>query len=143
MAATKKDEPIVYLDIGMPCKGSWLFDVPHREEPMKMRRLLRKFPKLVLEFDGTAKECTLLWYYKYNKAEGVFEFRDSDAEDEFAELLGVDLCASEFIDENSKGSAGRALTEEERLAVREHLADIRRGLDFLGAKRAELDSSSV
>lgn len=96
---------------------------------MKARRIARKFPKFAAEFDGSAAECTLSWYYRLNKAEGIFEFKDSEAEDEVADLLGVSLAEEELIDEDSTG--GKPLTEEERAAVREHLADIRCGLDFL------------
>jgi hypothetical protein len=130
MAAVAK-ELTMFFHVGIPCKGSWLFTVPHRTKPMKARHIARRYPKFAAEFDGSAEECCLAWYYKLNKAEGVFEFKDSDAEDEVAELLGVTLCSEEWIDENSTGSTARALTEEERAAVREHLADIRHGLDVL------------
>lgn len=53
-------------------------------------------------------------------------------------MMGVHLCESELIDEDSKGSAGKALTAEEIAAVHEHLADIRHGLNMLESlKKAE------
>jgi hypothetical protein len=124
-------EKKMFFSIGVACKDSWLFVVPHREKPMKVKHIIRKFPKFAAEFDGSAAECCLSWYYKYNKGEGLFEFKDIESEDEVAEMMGVDLCMAQFVDEDSSGSAAKALTAEEIAAVHEHLADIRHGLGVL------------
>lgn len=104
---------------------------------MKARTIIRKFPKFAAEFDGSAEECTLSWYYTYNRALGIFEFKDADAEDEVAEMLGVVLYKEAVIDEDSTGSKAKPLSAEEIDSVREYLADIRRGLDFLGETNTE------
>lgn len=120
----------MFLDIGIRATDNLLFNVPHREKPMKAKHICRKFPSFAAEFDGSATECTLLWYYKLNRDEGVFEFKDPEAEEEVAELMGVKVYTGDYEDEESKGSS-KSLSKEEITAVHDYLADVREGLKKL------------
>ena len=77
---------------------------------MKFKRLARKFPAFVAEFDGSASDCFLSFYYKLNKARGVFEFKSAEDEDEVADLLGVSLHVTENEDNEPEV---KTLTKEE------------------------------
>ena len=104
--------------------------MPHLLKPISVRRAKRKFPILVEELDGSAEECTLLWFYKVQ--DGMLVFKDSDAEDEMAELLGVEVGVFADIDD-SKGS-DKAMTPDEVAAFKELLAENRVAL--YGTERA-------
>lgn len=119
----------MYIAIGVICPDNIRFRVPHREKPMKAKHIARKFPEFAKEFDGSSSECTLQYYYVYNKTEEVFEFKDPDCEEEVAELLGVNLTNDIIVDEEI--STGSVLTKEEIAQVHEHIADIRAGLKKL------------
>ena len=117
-----------FFDLGVPCQDHWLFDVPHLPEPIKFKRLARKFPAFVAEFDGSSADSFLSFYYKLNKARGVFEFKSAEDEDEVAELLGVSLRITENEDNEPEV---KALTKEEVAEFRDHMKDIRQGLEEL------------
>ena len=121
----------MYFNVGVVCKDSALFMFPNREKPIKAKKIIKKYPEFAREFDGSAAECCLSWYYKFNKAEGIFEFKDPECEDEVAEMLGVEV--SEFVikDEDSAESSASRLSEKEIEDVRDYIADIRLGLKFL------------
>ena len=116
----------MFLKVGTPAPDNLKLMLPHLEKPISVRRAKRKFPKLAEELDGSTEECTLMWFYKVQ--EGMLVFKDSDAEDEMAELLGVDLLAGLFADlDNSTGSQP-AMTESEVVAFKEMLAENREAL---------------
>jgi len=119
-----------FFDIGIPCQDHWLFDVPHLSEPIKYKRLARKFPAFVAEFDGSTSDCFLSFYYKLNKERGVFEFKSAEDEDEVADLLGVSVKITE-IENEEKEPETKTLTKEEVAEFREHMKDIRQGLEEL------------
>lgn len=112
------------------CDDNWRFRVPHREKPMKAKHLKRKYPRFAEQFDGSTEDACLSWYWKLDKATGIFEFKDPEAEEEVAEELGVKLMEEEMLDEDSTGST-KALSVEEIEAVHEHIRDIRTGLKKL------------
>ncbi len=115
---------------GVPCNENWRFRVPHREKPMKAKHLKRKFSSFTEQFDGSTEDACLSWYWKLDKATGIFEFKDPDAEEEVADEMGVKVSEGEYVDEDSTGST-KALTAEEIEAVHEHIRDIRTGLQKL------------
>jgi hypothetical protein len=104
------------------------FMVPHREEPWSAKKLERRFPQLTDAFDGTSQDSVLTFFYKINKAEGIFEFIDEEAEDDFAELLGVKVLCQEIQDEVPDSTP---LTFEQLDMHRNNMSMIREGLDFL------------
>lgn len=114
----------MFLKVGTPAPDNLKLMLPHLEKPISVRRAKRKFPKLAEELDGSAEECTLLWFYKVQ--EGMLVFKDSDAEDEMAELLGVEVGLFADLD-NSTGSQ-TAMTESEVAAFKEMLAENREAL---------------
>jgi hypothetical protein len=126
----------MFLAIGKPVPPKAKFDVPHKAEPMRFREIVTQFPEFVAIFDGEAEENTLLFYYKFNKQRSVYEFKDADAEEEVAELLGVQI--AEFEEESEENADAqhedRPLTEEEIQTFREHLADIKQGREWLEGK---------
>lgn len=128
-----------FFDLGVPCQDHWLFDVPHLSEPIKYKRLARKFPAFVAEFDGSASDCFLSFYYKLNKARGVFEFKSAEDEDEVAELLGVSLHVTENEDNEPEV---KALTKEEVAEFRDHMKDIRQGLEELERSSGSVKTKS-
>jgi hypothetical protein len=125
----------MFLKDGLPAPDKLKMAMPHLPKPISVRRAKRKFPILVEELDGSAEECTLLWFYKVQ--EGMLVFKDGDAEDEMAELLGVKVMEVEFADiDDSKGS-DKAMTPEEVAAFKEMLAENREALyaaDSAGAR---------
>ena len=114
----------MFLKVGTPAPDNLKLMLPHLEKPISVRRAKRKFPKLTVELDGSTEECTLLWFYKVQ--EGMLVFKDSDAEDEMAELLGVEVGIFADLD-NSTGSQP-AMTESEVAAFKEMLAENREAL---------------
>jgi hypothetical protein len=125
----------MYFEIGIKCADNWRFSVPHREKPLKAKRIIKKFPKFAADFDGSSKECCLSWYYKLDKATGVFEFKDTESEIEVADLLGVEISESVMEDMETSTGSVKSLTAEEIAAVKEHLADIREGLKMFEADK--------
>lgn len=124
----------MYISIGVVCPDNILFMFPNREKPIKAKRIKKKYPEFAKEFDGSSEECCLSYYYKLNRAEGLFEFKDPEAEDEVAEMLGVDLFTGEAYDEDSKGSNASKLSEKDVEDVRAYIADIRNGLKVMAER---------
>lgn len=112
----------MYFDTETKVSSKALFMMPHKEEPMSAKEIKKEFPDFAKEFDGSARECTLSFYYKYNKQEGVFEFLDIDSEEEVAELLGVQLLVKEQTEEKVEE---KSLTEEQVNEFRKHIEEIR------------------
>ena len=122
----------MFLAVRKPCPLATLFDVPHQPEPMSAYEIKKKFPNFAKEMDGGYEENTLSFFYKKNKETGVYEFKDEEAEEEVAELMGVEL----YDEEKEKGKAedrpeNRVLTEEEKNTFCEHLTDIREKLKYM------------
>ncbi len=120
----------MYLQVRKPCPLTTMFDVPHQIEPMSAYEIKKKFPNFAKEMDGGYEENTLSFFYKKNKERDVYEFKDEEAEEEVAELMGVEIYDEEKAKEKEKMEApeNRALTDEEKAAFREHLTDIREKL---------------
>lgn len=121
----------MFLDVGIKAPDNLRLFVPFREKPMKVKHIQKKFPEFSRMFDGTSKECCLVYYWKktkvrddYGNEETVYEFVDEDAEDEVAELMGVTVEMAEILDEDSGHSQG-ALNREQIAEFQEHIADIR------------------
>lgn len=116
-----------------PCPLTALFDVPHQIDPMTAYEIKKKFPQFAKEMDGGYEENTLSFFYKKNKERDVYEFKDEEAEEEVAELMGVEIYDEEKAKEKEKKDApeNRVLTEEEKAVFREHLTDIREKLKMM------------
>lgn len=125
----------MYLAINKYCPNDTLFYVPHRLEPITAKKIIKRYPKFAEIFDGTCIENTLTFYYVKNKTTGEYELIDEDAEEEVAELLGVKIknFVLENEEENENGDLlNKSTLNDEQLAeLREHRADIKRGLEFL------------
>lgn len=118
----------MFLSVGRPCNPKALFDVPHKAEPMSARRIQKKFPDFAALFDGKSMENTLLFYYKKNKITDVYEFLDEEAEEEVAELMGVQILVEEIADEDAEKEG---LSPEQLAEFKEHMEDIRVGKEWL------------
>ena len=49
------------------------------------------YPEVEKEMNGTCVENCLLFYYSLNPVNITYEFNDEDAENDFADLIGLDL----------------------------------------------------
>lgn len=125
-----------FLAIGRPVLPKAKFDVPHQTEPMRFQKIQTEFPEFAKIFDGEAEENTLLFYQKQNKQRGVQEFKDVESEEEVAELMGVKIVEiEEALKEEEDEHEARSLTEEEINVFHEHMADIRKGREWLDQKK--------
>jgi hypothetical protein len=123
----------LYVTIGVIAPPNVLFNVPHKKDPWSANKLERRFPSLIKEFDGSSYDSVLTFFYKLNKAEKLYEFKDAEAEEEFAELLGVRiLCEMEECEEEEVNVV--ALTPEQMQLHKENLAMIKEGREFLEKK---------
>ena len=105
--------------------------VPHRQKPWSAKKMEERFPQLKEALDGQSPDAMLTFFYKFNKVENVFEFIDADAEEDFADLLGVKvLCAA--IEEEAPPS--EFLSPEQLQKHKENIAMIREGLEFFQQK---------
>lgn len=133
----------VYMRVGEPASNLVMLALPHLPEPISLAKAVRAHPQL-LELDGTARENTLLYFYRpvaakdeYGALTGVtLEFLDADAEEDMADLLGVTV--GEFAHEKDEeeaedGDEKSALSEAQRAAFRADIAGIRAGLAAIGA----------
>lgn len=124
----------IYLSIGtpVPTPEKTRILLPHICDPITIKKALRIHPILYDEFDGTADDSTLLYYFKWNKLEKCFEPKDEEAEEELIKILGV--TAGEFVIKTEDDTEGNAtkLTEEQKKEFHEHIADIRTGLIQIG-----------
>ena len=121
----------MFLDLGIKAPDNLRLCVPFREKPMKVKHIRKKFPEFAAMFDGTSKECCLVYYWKktkirdeYGNEETLYEFVDEEAEDEVAELMGVTVEMTEILDEDSSRSQ-EALNTKQIAEFQEHIADIR------------------
>lgn len=105
------------------------FDVPHKLEPMTVKKIMKKYPEFAKTMDGSCEENCLLFYYKKNKETGVYEFQDDDAQEDIAELLGVKIKSFELKDEEEV--TVHALTNEQVEKHKENIEMIRDGLKQL------------
>jgi hypothetical protein len=121
----------MFLDTKTECPKSLKMWLPHLEEPMSARKVEKKYPEFAGLFDGKAQENTLLFYYKINKEEQCLDFIDEDAEEEVAELLGVTITEIQLEDEEDAKPISRSLSQEEINEFRNHINDIRQGLDAI------------
>lgn len=123
----------MYLQVRKPCPLATLFDVPHQPDPMTAYEIKKKFPAFAREMDGGYEENTLSFFYKKNKERDVYEFKDEEAEEEVAELMGVEIYDEEKAKQKEKQEApeDRPLTEEEKTVFHEHLTDIREKLKMI------------
>jgi len=131
----------IYLSIGtpVPAPEKTLILLPHIRDPITIKKALRNHPILYDEFDGTAHESTLLYYFKWNKHEKCFEPKDEEAEEELIEILGVkigefEIKTEEDADADADAETGK-LTEEQKNEFHEHIADIRTGLTQIGMNK--------
>ena len=132
--------PKMYLDIGKKCPSKALICVPHLPEPITVKKFAKQFPDFASMMDGQSKENTLLFYWKYNKQEGVYVFISEEEEDEVAELLGVKLYDGS--DKDSEGGPeNRQLTEEEIKDFREYLKEVNEGMKEWNERTKEMDTS--
>jgi hypothetical protein len=124
----------MHLDIRTPCPSLLKIWLPHLETPISAKKVAHQFPEFAALFDGKATENTLLFYYKLNIAEQCLDFIDEDAEEEVAELLGVTITEIEMINEDTQAGdfpEARDLTQKEIDEFKEHINDIRQGLDTI------------
>ncbi len=127
-------DPNMYLDIGLRASSKSFFRVPHLQMPMTVAELRKEFPAFAKEMDGSAKECTLRFFYKKDKESGIYEFIDADAEEEVAELMNVkvlEFCEEEEVDSDGEFVHSPVLTKEQMELHKEKLADIREGLEIM------------
>lgn len=110
----------MYLDRKHKCSSHALFDVPHKNKPMTAKRIMRKFPEFAEEMDGVTEDRCLLYFWKRNKETKVYEFLDEEAEEEIAELWGVEVY-DEQKEEEKERAKRRPLTEEEIRTFKEEL----------------------
>lgn len=104
------------------------FVVPHRSKPWSAKKLEKRFPHICEFLDGKGEDACLLFFYKFNSAEKIFEFIDADAEDEFADLLGVAVEECEEKNEDEELPPGEKLNEEQMKLHHENISMIRDGL---------------
>ncbi len=121
----------MYLDIDIRASSKAYLRVPHLQIPMTVAEIRKEFPAFAAEMDGSAKECTLRFFYKKDKETGIYEFVDEEAEEEVAELMHVEIL--EFNEEEEVDSDGEliqsaALSTEQLQQHKENLAEIRKGL---------------
>ena len=116
---------MIHLRMGLPAPDNLQLMVPFHNKPWSIRRLARKFPALKEDLDGSAAECTLLWFYRLES--GILVFKDAEFEDEMAELMGVTWETFNDI-ERSADSEQPAMTAEEIAAFKEALAENREAL---------------
>lgn len=108
------------------------FDVPHIDQPMTAKEIIKKIPKFAKVFDGQCKENTLTFYYKKSKETGVYEFIDLEAEEEVAELMDVKIKEFTVKDEDDlDDDEKKPLDQKDIENFRTHMSDIRTGITWL------------
>jgi hypothetical protein len=125
------------------CSPNALFDVPHKSKPMTAATIAKRFPEFAKEMDGVGEERCLTYFWKRNKETKVYEFIDEEAEEEVAEILGVEL----YDEEKEKElylNRTRQLTEEEIKDFKEELAIVSQQMkDFLKATAAPKENDDT
>ncbi len=135
----------MYLDIAVRASSKLLFRVPHLQLPLTVKQIRKDFPDFAKEMDGSAKECTLRFFYKKDKETGIYEFIHSEDEDEVAELMKVQIMEfheDEEVDSDGEPLKSDALTDEQMLMHKENLQEIRRGLVIINAIHSTSDSDT-
>ncbi len=121
----------MYLSRKEKCSPRALFDVPHKPEPMTAAQIEKKFPDFAKEMNGSSEDCCLLYFWQRNKETKVYEFIDMEAEEEVAEILGVEVYDEELQARKKERlymQQVRALTEQEIKDFKEELDLVRRDL---------------
>lgn len=125
----------MYIDFGISCPPNMLFSVPHKLKPMTFRQIQKCFPEFVQIFDGTARENTMIFYWKKNKDTLIYEFIDSESE-EVAELMNVKIyegkTEEELLEERPDN---RQLTTTEINNFHEWISDLQQ--TFVDAENAK------
>jgi hypothetical protein len=67
-----------------------LFQVPF-SGVMSWNNYIDLYPDITNEMDGSCRENCLSFYYEKNLVNGIYIFRDEDAEFDIANILGIDL----------------------------------------------------
>ncbi len=120
----------IFLSASQHAHPAMRFMVPHRRKPWSAKKMEERFPHLKEALDGKSPDAMLTFFYKFNKVENVFEFIDADAEEDFADLLGVKvLCAA--MEDEEEAPPSESLSPEQLQVHKENMAMIREGLDFL------------
>lgn len=133
----------MYLAIKQKCPLGTFFDMPHRPEPMTAKQIIKKFPNFAKIFDGEGEENTLKFYYKKSKETGVYEFIDTESEEEIAELLGVKIKTFTVKDEEDMNDdEKKPLDEKDVENFRTHMADIRTGIMWLKNQNKDEQTST-
>jgi hypothetical protein len=84
--------------------------------------ILEHYPNLEKEFDGSCIENSFLFYYDKNPTMGVYVPKDEDAENDLAEIFGLDLNCVSMGETNDEETARNA--EFERLnSLKEFMLD--------------------
>jgi hypothetical protein len=135
----------MHLNIETICPNSLKIWLPHLDEPIAAKKLAKEYPEFAALFDGKSTENTLFFYYKLNTQEQCLDFIDEDAEEEVAELLGVAITEFELADEEAFAGEleSKELTDEDVAAFREHINDIRNGLDAIRNKEVSIENQSA
>jgi len=122
---------VMYLEIGRVCPRGAYFNVPHKDDPMSAKMIIKKYPAFAAIFDGSCLENTLSFYYKRNKVTTLYEFIDEDCEADVAELMGVKVKTFHDHCEEEDDVSEAPLNEKQVASFREHITDIRTGLVFI------------
>lgn len=120
----------MFLDKKTKASLDLLFDVPHKLEPMTVKKIIKKYPDFAKTMDGSCDENCLLFYYKKNKETGIYEFQDDDAQEDIAELLDVKIKSFELKDEEEY-TVKEGLNTEQLEKHKENIEMIREGLKQL------------
>ncbi len=110
------------------CPPTVLFYVPHKPDPVTAHYIEKKFPSFAKDMDGVGSERCLTYFWTRNKTTKIYEFIDEEAEEEVAEILGVEIYDEEKEKEKAKKKKeenSRALTEQEIKDFKEELTFVR------------------
>lgn len=58
---------------------------------MTWKEILKFYPKIEKELDGSCIENCFLFYYEYSPVSGEYLFKDEDSENDLAEMFGYDF----------------------------------------------------
>lgn len=121
----------MYLAVNVKCPLGIYFDVPHKEQPMSARKIIKRYPAFAKLFDGKSVENTLGFYYKKDKETGVHGFIDLDAEEEVADLLGVKILEFDVKNEDEIEENPDRMNISQIETFKSHMSDIQEGLEWL------------
>ena len=66
-----------------------VFTLPFGQGEIKMHEMLDAYPNLYSEMDGKLPGQCLLLFYEKNPVNGIYVFADADAENDMADILGI------------------------------------------------------